>query len=535
MARSENQKLRLLHLIRIFREHTDENHSLTLAEITEYLEAEGISVERKTLYADFELLRDFGIEISCYKFGRNSYYSLLDREFNLPEIKMLVDAVWSSRFITQNKSRDLVKKLGGQLSRYEAQSLKRQVYVSDRVKSMNEKIYYNVDAIHEAIASDSRISFVYLEWNSKKELVPRKNGSKEDISPWMLLWENATYYLVAYDSAKRALRHYRVDKMDKIRIHEGSSRDGGELFRAKGMDNYSQKRFQMFNGEPETITLECRESLIGALIDYFGTEVSIRPTREGYYEVRVQAAPTELFMGWIMGLGEGVRIVKPAYVVDKMNTWLQSGLRRHGTRKIRNIIFDLGSVLVDFRYMAYMKELGFSEELCDYFAKNIILGDVWLKMDSGSYTMEEALEEWIRRHPQKEAELRRFFSDPTRLVGLYPDTEEWIRWCKSSGYRVYLLTNYPGDIFELHAKRVFTFMSEVDGYVVSAYEKVTKPSEDVYKILLNRYGLEASESVFLDDRKDNVSAAENLGIHGILVNDRTKAWQELRDFLQANR
>ncbi len=535
MARSENQKLKLLHLIKIFREHTDENHALTLAEIMSYLEAEDIVVERKTLYADFELLRDFGIEISCYKSGRNSYYSLLDREFNLPEIKMLVDAVWSSRFITQNKSRDLVKKLGGQLSRYEAQSLKRQVYVSDRVKSMNEKIYYNVDAIHEAIANDSRISFVYLEWNSNKELVPRKNGAKEDISPWMLLWENATYYLVAYDPLKKELRHYRVDKMDKIRIHEGSSREGGELFRAKGMDNYSQKRFQMYNGEPETITLECREGLLGTLIDYFGTEVAIRPTGDDRYEVRVQAAPTELFMGWIMGLGEGVKIVKPAYVVDKMNTWLQAGLRRHGTRKLRNIIFDLGSVLVDFRYLAYMKELGFSEELSDFFVKNIILGDVWLGMDSGIYTMEEALEEWIRRHPQMEEPLRTFFHDPTRLVALYPDTEEWIRWCKSMGYRVFLLTNYPGDIFELHAKKVFSFLPDVDGYVVSAYERITKPSEDVYKILLQRYELEASECVFLDDREDNVSAAEGLGIHGILVKNRAKAWQELRDFLQANR
>ncbi len=534
MARSENQKLKLLHLIRIFREHTDENHALTLAEIIAYLEAEDIVVERKTLYADFELLRDFGIEISCYKLGRNSYYSLIEREFDLPEIKMLVDAVWSSKFITQSKSRDLVKKLGGQLSRYDAQSLKRQVYVSDRVKSMNEKIYYNVDAIHEAIASDSRISFVYLEWNSNKELVPRKNGNKEDISPWMLLWENATYYLVAFDPSKKELRHYRVDKMDRIRIDEGSSRDGGELFRAKGMDNYSQKRFQMYNGEPETITLECRESLLGTLIDYFGTEVTIRPSHDGYYEVRVQAAPTELFMGWIMGLGEGVKIAKPAYVVDKMNTWLQSGLRRHGTRSIRNVIFDLGSVLVDFRYLAYMKELGFSEELCDFFVKNIILGDVWLKMDSGSYTVKEALEEWIRRHPQMEEALRIFFRDPTGLVAPYPDTQEWLRWCKTQGYRVFLLTNYPGDIFELHAKKVFTFLPDVDGYVVSAQERITKPSEDIYKTLLQRYDLEASECVFLDDREDNVSAAEGLGIHGILVDNRAKAWQELRDFLQAN-
>lgn len=535
MARSENQKLKLLYLIKFLREWTDEEHGLTLEQVVEKLKGEGIEAERKSLYSDMELLRDFGIDVVKYKKNRTWYYAWVDREYDVAEIKLLVDAVWSSKFITSDTSRRLVKKLGAQLSRHEAAALERQVYVTDRVKTMNEKGLYNVDAIHDAMASNVRISFDYKEWNEDKQLVARKDGRKTDISPWMLLWENSNYYLVAYDPAKGAMRHYRVDKMDRVELSK-EPREGKELYDKKGPESYSQKRFQMFDGEPEAITLSCHKSLLGAFFDSFGTDISVRDTEEkDWYEVRVNAAPTRLFLGWIFGLGEDVRILRPAGVVDKMNTWLQSGLRRHEKRTIRNVIFDLGMVLVDFRYDAYMKELKFPKERRVFFEKHIILSELWKEMDGGSLSQAEAVETFVTRYPEQEPWIRRFFENPVRLVKPYADTSAWLTWCKENGYGTYLLTNYPEEIYELHANKVFRFLSLVDGCVVSAKEHVSKPSEDIYRILLKRHGLVPEECVFLDDRRENVEAAEALGIHGILVKHRETAWQELKDFLAANK
>ncbi len=535
MARSENQKLKLLYLIKFLREWTDEEHGLTIEQIVEKLNGEGIEAERKSLYTDVELLQEFGINIVKYKKNRTWYYAWVEREYDVAEIKLLVDAVWSSKFIEVEESRKLVKKLGNQLSRHESRRLERQVYVTDRAKSGNERGLESVDAIHDALADNVRISFDYMEWNERKQLTLRENGHKTDISPWMLLWENANYYLVAYDPARAEIRHYRVDKMAHVVLSE-KPREGKDVFEKKGPESYSQKRFQMFDGEPEAITLACHKNLIGAFIDYFGTEIAVRETPEkDWFEVRVNAAPTQVFLGWIFGLGEDVRILRPTSIVDKMNTWLQSGLRRHEKRTVRNVIFDLGMVLVDFRYDAYMKELKFPKERRSFFEKHIILSELWKEMDNGSLSQAEAVEEFVARYPEQEPWIRQFFENPVRLVRAYPNTSAWIAWCKENGYRTYLLTNYPEEIFDLHARKVFRFLPMVDGCVVSAKEHVSKPSDEIYRILLNRYGLVPEECVFLDDRRENIEAAEAMGIHGILVKDRDKAWQELKDFLEANK
>ena len=193
MAKGKHQKLKLLYLIKILMKETDDGHGLSRQNIIDRLNARGISADRKTLYSDFEELRAFGIDIITEHEGNDWTYHIGEREFELAELKLLVDSVQSARFITERKSRELIKKLESLVSRHEAKQLHRQVLISGRVKTMNESIYYNVDKIHTAINADSRIRFQYFQWNVKKEMVLRHNGAWYHVSPWALVWDNENY------------------------------------------------------------------------------------------------------------------------------------------------------------------------------------------------------------------------------------------------------------------------------------------------------------------------------------------------------
>ena len=212
MAKSSGQKLKLLYLIKMLRENTDENHPMSTPDIIKYLENQGIHAERKSIYNDMECLADFGYDVVQVQSRLGGGYYLGSREFELPELKLLVDAVQSSRFITTKKSRELIRKLEQIAGKNDAGKLQRQVYVAGRIKTENESIYYNIDAIHRAIQENRQITFVYLDWNLQKELVPRPGGDK-CVSPWALIWRDENYYLAAYDSEDRVIKHYRVDKM----------------------------------------------------------------------------------------------------------------------------------------------------------------------------------------------------------------------------------------------------------------------------------------------------------------------------------
>ena len=221
------QKLKLLYLIKIFTEDTDDQHALTLPQIAEKLDAYGVSAERKTLYQDFELLRDFGFDIIGQQARRNFYYHMGNRRFELPELKLLVDSVQSAKFITDKKSNALIKKLEGMVSKYEARKLQRQVIISGRIKAMNESIYYNVDKLHEAIGTDRQIRFKYFRWNINKEMELRKDGAWYQVSPWALMWDDENYYLVGYDAEDGKIKHYRVDKnVADLRSGQEAGRQG---------------------------------------------------------------------------------------------------------------------------------------------------------------------------------------------------------------------------------------------------------------------------------------------------------------------
>ncbi|MBR5528583.1 MAG: WYL domain-containing protein [Clostridia bacterium] len=324
MAKSANQKLKLLYLMKIFLEYSDEEHPLTIAELSDHLDGYGISAERKSLYSDIELLRDFGLDIVTVE-GRAHGHYVASRDFELPELKLLVDAVQSSKFITQKKSRELIKKIEAFASRYQATALERQVFVANRIKTMNESIYYSVDYIHTAISKDSKISFKYFEWTAQKQKRLKHDGKNYVQSPWALTWDDENYYLVAYDSEAQLLKHYRVDKITDIKILD-EKREGGEEFSEFDMAVYSKSVFGMFGGKSEYVSLLCDESLAGIIIDRFGPDVVFikRSNGDGKFEINVNVVLSPQFYSWVFGFGERIQIISPAKAIEGFRNQLEN-------------------------------------------------------------------------------------------------------------------------------------------------------------------------------------------------------------------
>jgi len=327
MAKSPNQKLKLLYIMDFLRENTDENHFVTTADIIKHLEAMGVSAERKSIYDDIETLRLYGMDIEQIKGAKGGYY-LASREFELPELKLLVDSVQSSRFITGKKTLALIKKVEGLTSRYEAGKLHRQVYVSGRIKTMNESIYYNVDEIHSGIASDRQIAFKYFEYSVTKERRFRRGGGEYQVSPFALTWNSENYYMIAFDSRSGQIRHYRVDKMASIRVTE-AAREGKELLEGMDMAAYTERVFGMFSGESMKVRLRCANHLAGAVIDRFGKDIIIVSGGEEYFTVTVDVVPSPQFMAWVFGFEGEMLILSPNAAADKMRRMLADSLEMY--------------------------------------------------------------------------------------------------------------------------------------------------------------------------------------------------------------
>lgn len=318
MPRSDKQKLKLMYLIKLFEERTDVSHGLSMTDIIEALSEEGITAERKSIYADISALNEFGFDIVKDNEGKACVYKLVERDFEIAELKLLVDAVQSSKFITESKSNKLIKKIEGLASNNEAKSLHRQVYVANRIKTTNESVYYNVDDIQKAISENHKVSFQYFQWNPNKEKELRHNGMRYEISPWALTWDDENYYMVGYDSKERKIKHYRVDKMLKIEIMADSKREGKALFKDMDMAVYSKKIFGMFGGVEETVVLECKNVISGVIIDRFGTEVDIIKRATDSFTVRVNVQISPQFLGWVFSLGENIKIISPDSVIERM-------------------------------------------------------------------------------------------------------------------------------------------------------------------------------------------------------------------------
>jgi predicted DNA-binding transcriptional regulator YafY len=322
MPRSSNQKLKLLYLMKILHEKTDENHSLSVPELIAELGRYGIKAERKSIYDDLEALRFFGLDIESTR-SKTTGYFLASRTFELAELKLLVDSVQSSKFITHKKSTDLIRKIESLCSIYEGQSLQRQVYVANRIKTMNESIYYNVDNIHSGISDNKKISFKYFDYSITKEKVFRRNNERYVVSPYALTWDDENYYMVGYDSDAEMIKHYRVDKMMDIAV-TGEKRDGQQYFQNLDIAVYSKKLFSMFSGAEETVRIEFANRLIGVVIDRFGKDVVVVKSDDKHFVVSVSVAVSQQFLAWVAGFGSEARILSPDSVVEKMKQLIQA-------------------------------------------------------------------------------------------------------------------------------------------------------------------------------------------------------------------
>ena len=324
MAKSSNQKTKLLHLSRMLLRQSDEEHPLSVTQIIEGLARYDIRAERKSIYDDMEALRLFGLDVQCRK-GKSPGWFIGSREFELPEVKLLMDAVQSSRFITQKKSDALIRKLEGLSSVHEAGQLPRQVYVSGRIKVMNESIYYNVDKLHTAIAGQRAITFKYFDYDIARQKVFRQEGKRYVVSPYGLIWNSENYYLVAFDHSHRELRHYRVDKMAEL-VVTSLDREGKDQYPDFQLAQYGQKHFGMYSGQEMRVTLRGRRDKAHLVWDRFGQDIIMAPDGEDHFTVTLPVVISPQFFGWLLGLNGSVTLTGPKDAVAAYRRRLSAAL-----------------------------------------------------------------------------------------------------------------------------------------------------------------------------------------------------------------
>lgn len=333
MARSSFQKLKIVYVMDYLLKNSDEHHPVSTSQLISYLKTHGIPAERKTIYSDIDALRDYGMDIISVSEGNHHGYYVASREFELPELKLLVDSVQSSKFITHKKTMSLIQKIEGLASVHEAQLLNRQVFVKNRIKTMNESIYYNVDAIHAGIANNHKIRFHYFEYTVQKERRFRKNNAWYVISPFALTWDDENYYLVAFDSTAGIIKHFRVDKMVDIEMTD-EVRDGQEAFAALDMAVYARKVFGMFSGEAVSVQLRFENHLVGAVLDRLGRDAILVPDGNDHFTVRTEVVVSPQFFAWVTGFGASAQIISPDTVVVQMREHIRSVASLYETEQI---------------------------------------------------------------------------------------------------------------------------------------------------------------------------------------------------------
>ena len=326
MAKSNNHKMALLYMMRELLQKTDEDHSMNASDLIAALAAYDCEADRRTIYSNVEILQDFGIDVIKKENGQGYYIG--SRDFELPELKLLVDSVQSSKFITEKKSRELIGKLMQLTNEQKARQLNRSVFIRNRMKTGNEKVYYNVDTLHEAMNRNRQIRFKYGEWTAAKELVEKKGGTEYQVSPWALTWDDENYYLIAFDEAAGIIKHYRVDKMLKIGLTD-EERVGRDSFEDFDLAAFSKKTFGMFGGPDANVVLRCRNSLAGVVIDRFGREISLVPEDGEHFHVHVTVAVSPQFFGWVTGIGPGIEIASPADVREAYGAYLAEILSKY--------------------------------------------------------------------------------------------------------------------------------------------------------------------------------------------------------------
>ena len=312
MPKSDNQKLKILYIHDYLLRNSHEKHPIRAQELIEMLERQhNILCERKTIYSDIAALQDYGVDIVSIP-GKSGGYYIASRNFELPELKLLIDAVQSSRFLTEKKSRELIEKLCRECSVHEAKLMRRDVVVSGRVKSMNETIYYNVDAIQEAIGQNRAITFRYFDWGIDGQRHYRDKSY--EASPYGLCQDNENCYLLAH-SPRHGVTSYRVDRMSDIELTPNPRTPCPELT-GKALTEHANRLFQMYSGEKADVKLRFHRSLVNVVIDRFGKETMLIPDGEEHFVFTVNVAVSPMFLSWLIGFGSKARILHPQSVKD---------------------------------------------------------------------------------------------------------------------------------------------------------------------------------------------------------------------------
>ena len=310
---SIRNKQRPFRLLKYLYENTDENHPVSTPELVKIFQAEDAHASRKTVKDDIDVLIGEGFDIVTVRSTQNSFF-LANRMFELPEIKLLIDAVSSSRFINREKSTALIEKLTGMVSRAQAEKIRRHLYAADRVKADNHQIYYTVDAITDAIDEGKKICFQYYEYSGDKEKLLRRDGAKYCVSPYALVWDDNHYYMLAFSDDRQIMVNYRVDRMCNTEMTQETAVPMPAGF---DMDEYVQHQFRMFAGEEVEVVLECRNEMMKYIVDQFGEEVETRPASEETFFAKVSVADSPTFYGWVFPFEGKVKIAEPQEIQDK--------------------------------------------------------------------------------------------------------------------------------------------------------------------------------------------------------------------------
>ena len=309
MPKSANQKLKILYLMDMLLSDTDEGKGLAMSEILSRLDSLGIQAERKSIYDDIEALKVYGLDILTKREKTIEYY-IGNRDFELPELKLLVDAVQSSKFITEKKSTDLIKKLSALTSRQQAKALQRLVFVTNRIKTQNESIYYNVDALNTGILGKRKVAFKYFDYDPQKKRVFRKDEGEYIVDPLGLSWDDENYYLITYSEKYDTYVHYRVDRMTGISVLKDPRGNSEKIIRFDIVE-YCKRVFNMFGGDDVRIELSVDNSLVNPMIDRFGKDVILYPKNETEVRVIANATRSNTFFAWLTQFGTKIHIDAP--------------------------------------------------------------------------------------------------------------------------------------------------------------------------------------------------------------------------------
>ena len=325
MPKSDNQKLKIFYILDYLERNSHQDHPVGASELIHMLEhRHNIACERKTVYSDIAALQDYGVDIVSIP-GKNGGYYIASRNFELPELKLLIDAVQSSRFLTEKKSRELIEKLCNQCSIHDARLMRRDVLIDRRVKSMNETIYYNVDAIQDAIAENKQITFRYFDFGLDGK---RKYRNRDyTASPYGLCQDNENCYLMAH-SPRHGITSYRVDRMAEIQLTDAPRTPCPELT-GKALQEHANRLFQMYSGEEATVKLRFHRSLINVVIDRFGRDIMLIPDGEEHFLFTVNVAVSPMFLSWVIGFGAKAKVLHPQSVIDACKKMCQEALDQY--------------------------------------------------------------------------------------------------------------------------------------------------------------------------------------------------------------